>query len=141
MRREVDFRSILKLAGSAHAGQRTSLEQRRKMIADLCRMIGIVLLGQDKTFPPVKFPLIPATPLPHISPRLKQCLHGLLQGDSEKQIARKLGISRHTVHIHVRKLYVVMNVSSRGELLARFIGRELPEDLIHTSLDRSHHAG
>ena len=39
------------------------------------------------------------------APRLRQVLHGLLRGLSEKQVARELNISRHTVHVHVTSLY------------------------------------
>ena len=48
-------------------------------------------------------------------------LEALTQGDSEKQIAAKLNVSPHTVHVHVKKLYKRLNVSSRGELVARFV--------------------
>ncbi|HMO27523.1 MAG TPA: LuxR C-terminal-related transcriptional regulator, partial [Tepidisphaeraceae bacterium] len=51
----------------------------------------------------------------------RQTLRLLLIGRSEKQIAAHLGRSRHTVHHHVKQIYRAMNVSSRGELLARFL--------------------
>jgi DNA-binding NarL/FixJ family response regulator len=51
--------------------------------------------------------------------RLQQVLSGLLQGDGEKQIARRLGISRHTVNRHVQRLYRWFEVHSRGELMYR----------------------
>src|SRR5258706_6058610 len=57
-----------------------------------------------------------------LSPRKSQTLDALLRGLSEKQIAAKLGISRHTVHIYVKQLHVQFGVSSRGELLALWIG-------------------
>ena len=41
----------------------------------------------------------------------------LLDGDAEKQVATKLGLSRHTVHQYVKLLYRELQVSSRGELL------------------------
>lgn len=56
-----------------------------------------------------------------LPPRLRQVLDGLLAGDSEKQIARKLHISKHTVHEHIKRLHRWFGVQSRGELLARFI--------------------
>jgi DNA-binding CsgD family transcriptional regulator len=58
-----------------------------------------------------------------LSPRLRETLAGLLDGASEKQIARQLGLSRHTVHTYVKALHNEFGVSSRGELLARFITR------------------
>jgi pSer/pThr/pTyr-binding forkhead associated (FHA) protein len=48
----------------------------------------------------------------------------LLEGLSEKQVAARLTISPHTVHNHVRKIYVAARVGSRPELLARFVSRE-----------------
>ena len=53
-----------------------------------------------------------------LSPRLRQVLTDLLEGDNEKQIATRLGISRHTVHEHVKRLHNYFGVSSRGELLS-----------------------
>jgi DNA-binding NarL/FixJ family response regulator len=50
-------------------------------------------------------------------------LQHLLEGDAEKQVALKLGLSPHTVHEYVKVLYRKLEVSSRSELLARFIGR------------------
>jgi DNA-binding CsgD family transcriptional regulator len=58
----------------------------------------------------------PATALP---PRLAQTLNELLAGSSEKQIAGKLELSRHTIHNYVKALHQRFGVSSRGELLAR----------------------
>lgn len=62
----------------------------------------------------------PTTALP---PRLTQTLNELLAGSSEKQIAGKLELSRHTIHNYVKALHQRFGVSSRGELLAR-CGRE-----------------
>jgi len=47
----------------------------------------------------------------------------LLIGDGEKQVAIKLGLSRHTVHQYVKELYEALNVSSRSELLAEWVGK------------------
>jgi DNA-binding CsgD family transcriptional regulator len=57
----------------------------------------------------------PATDLP---PRLSQTLAALLEGCSEKQIALKLELSKHTIHNYVKALHQRLGVSSRGELLA-----------------------
>lgn len=51
--------------------------------------------------------------------RLRQVLECLIQGDSEKQIALRLGLSRHTVHAHTKRLYKYFEATSRGELYAR----------------------
>jgi DNA-binding NarL/FixJ family response regulator len=56
-----------------------------------------------------------------LPPRQQQTLKHLLTGDSEKQIAAKLSVSRHTVHVYVKDLYRRFGASSRAELLARWV--------------------
>jgi len=58
-----------------------------------------------------------------LSPRLRQTLDRLLDGDGEKQIARRLGLSPPTVHQYVTELYRRYGVSSRAELMARWVRR------------------
>lgn len=60
-----------------------------------------------------------------LSGRQTDVLHLLLRGMSEKEAARTLGVSAHTVHTHVKKIYAEFNVSSRGELLAQFVDRRV----------------
>lgn len=61
--------------------------------------------------------------LRQLSPRLRQTLECLLEGDSEKQVASRLGLSLPTVHQYVTALYRRFNVHSRAELLASFLDR------------------
>lgn len=56
-----------------------------------------------------------------LTPRQRQTLDRLLAGDSEGEAAVALGIQRSTLHEHVLALYRHFGVSSRGELLARFV--------------------
>lgn len=56
-----------------------------------------------------------------LTPRQDQTVRFLLFGLGEKQIAARLGVSRHTVHEHVKAIYRDAQVSSRGELLAKFL--------------------
>ena len=58
-----------------------------------------------------------------LSPQLRITLKYLLAGNSEKEIATKLGLRLPTVHDYVGKLYRHFNVASRAELLAYFIHR------------------
>ena len=53
-----------------------------------------------------------------LTPRLRETLTCLLDGDSEKQTALRLGLSRHTIHEYVTVLYRRFSVRSRAELLA-----------------------
>ena len=54
-----------------------------------------------------------------LPPRLSQTLTELLSGKSEKEIAARLELSRHTIHNYVKALHQRFEVSSRGELLAK----------------------
>jgi DNA-binding CsgD family transcriptional regulator len=105
---------------------------RRRLLADLCRFIGVKV----GTLPPesLGFPPTPTAggdspdpvesipePVSELSPRLEQTLRHLLGGDSEKQVARKLALSQHTVHVYVKALYRRFEVSSRAELLAKHL--------------------
>ena len=58
-----------------------------------------------------------------LSPRMRETLQFLLSGDSEKEVAARLGLSQHTVHIHVKNLYKRLGVCSRAELMAKCLGK------------------
>ena len=58
-----------------------------------------------------------------LSPRLRQTLACLLGGDSEKQVAARLGLSHATTHQYVTALYRRFGVQSRGQLLAYVMKR------------------
>jgi DNA-binding CsgD family transcriptional regulator len=53
-----------------------------------------------------------------LPPRLRQTLMCLMEGDSEKQVAARLGLSAWTVHQYVTMLYRRLGVRTRGELMA-----------------------
>jgi len=56
-----------------------------------------------------------------LTPRQRMVLLQLLSGDSVKEIASKLNLSQHTINDHLKELHRIYGVSSRSELLARFI--------------------
>ena len=58
-----------------------------------------------------------------LTPRLRRTLDCLLEGDGEKQVAARLGVSTLTVHDYVKGLYRHFGVASRPELLAYFLRR------------------
>jgi DNA-binding CsgD family transcriptional regulator len=58
-----------------------------------------------------------------LSRRLRQTLACLVEGDSEKQVAVRLGISATTVHQYVTDLYRRFRVQSRSQLLAHVLRR------------------
>ena len=59
-----------------------------------------------------------------LSPRLRQTLTCLVEGDSEKQVAARLGLSPTTVHQYVTALYRRFGVQSRAQLLAHMLRRK-----------------
>jgi len=64
-----------------------------------------------------------------LSPRMRQTLQRLLEGDQEKEIARHLKLSQNTVHVYVKALYRRYEVSCRGELLSKFLRPMAGKDL------------
>ena len=62
-----------------------------------------------------------------LPPRLRQTLACLVEGDGEKQIAARLGLSQATVHQYVTMLYRRFQVRSRAQLLAHVM-RRLPNE-------------
>ena len=97
--------------------------RQRQLVADLCRLIA-AQLGQptrSRSRGGVSGPSQALLEQLGLSARLRQTLEGLLAGEAEKQIAYRLKLSPHTVHVYVKGLYRHFGVSSRGELLARFV--------------------
>ena len=60
-------------------------------------------------------------PITTLSPRLRDVLVCLLEGDSEPQAAARLGLTRDTTHQYVKALFRQFNVNSRSQLMARFV--------------------
>lgn len=54
-----------------------------------------------------------------LSPRERQVVDLLLEEDSDKGIAARLGLSVHTVHSHVQRIYRKIGVRSRTQLVVR----------------------
>ncbi len=82
---------------------------------ELGRLIGPVLVSAEDLLSPTRLP-----------PRVREALGCLLEGDSEKQTAARMGLSRETVHQYVKTLYRHYRVASRAELLARVLRRTNP---------------
>jgi len=134
--RIVDLAAMLRLMHPLNPPSPDPITGRRRLLADLCRFIGMKV----GTVPPesLGFPQVepetesihdkskqalqstkPASSVDELSPRQEQTLRHLLNGDSEKQVARKLQLSQHTVHVYVKALYRRFGVSTRAELLAK----------------------
>ena len=60
-------------------------------------------------------PAMPETPLSELTPREREIISHLAEGQSNKAIARDLGISDGTVKLHVKAILRKLNVRSRVE--------------------------
>jgi len=108
---------MVRMMRPLHGTISNPLLRRRRLLADLCRLVG-------ESVGAGRFQRIVAPSNNNILPRRQdQTLQHLLDGDSEKQVARKLSLSKHTVHVYVKALYRRYGVSSRAELLAKHLHR------------------
>jgi DNA-binding NarL/FixJ family response regulator len=67
----------------------------------------------------------PAPPTPEsvgLTEREEECLRLLARGNSNKEIAQKMGISASTVHFHLKSIYNKLHVRSRTEATLRYLG-------------------
>jgi DNA-binding CsgD family transcriptional regulator len=78
----------------------------------------------------IRGPLVSATEpgIEQLPTRLRQTLACLLEGDSEKQVAARLGLSQATVHQYVTALYRRFGVQSRAQLLVHTLRRTAREE-------------
>ncbi len=58
-------------------------------------------------------------PVPRLTPRQTSLLHLVAAGHTNRQIARRLGISERTVHTHLENIYEKLHVSSRTAAVTR----------------------
>jgi DNA-binding CsgD family transcriptional regulator len=65
----------------------------------------------------------------HLSPRQREILSLISQDNSDKQIARRLGMSARTVDSHLQRLYVLHGVHSRAALVAKWLTEEFTAQL------------
>jgi len=122
----IDLSSLL--AATAPRAAAKTPQDFRQLVADSCRQLARLqrpprhAQGSDAAADsgPSYHPTN-SVAMQKLSRRLHQTLTALLQGDSEKQVALHLGLSRHTIHAYVKGLYRHFGVNSRGELLARFV--------------------
>ncbi len=62
--------------------------------------------------------------VPPLTPQQRRVFDMLLEGFTEKAVARSMHLSPYTVHNHVRLVYQACGVHSRAELLALFVKRD-----------------
>jgi len=64
---------------------------------------------------------------PILTPREIQVLAALRDGLSNKAVARRLGISPHTVKFHIESLFKKLGAASRAEAVAKGLKRQIVE--------------
>jgi len=57
-----------------------------------------------------------------LSPREREVVESVMADRSDRAIGMALGISRHTVHTHLERVYRKLGVSSRTELFRCVVG-------------------
>lgn len=62
-----------------------------------------------------------ASELQRLSPREKEILELLSRGAAYKEIGDQLGLSIHTVRMHIRGIYGKLQVHSRGEAVSKYL--------------------
>ncbi len=78
-------------------------------------------------FPEPRFAPLPDEGLPAPTAREIEVLTALAQGMSNKAIARRLGISPHTVKFHLEQLFRKLGASCRAEAVAKGLKRQMVE--------------
>lgn len=58
-----------------------------------------------------------------LSRRRRETLEYLMRGLSEKEVAARMNLTRHTVHQHVKAIYRAMRVHTRSELMSTVFRR------------------
>lgn len=61
----------------------------------------------------------------HLSRRESQIIEWIFRGKNEASIAPLLGISRHTIHTHLKHVYDRLRVHDRSELMLRVFAEHL----------------
>ncbi len=74
--------------------------------------------GGQMVFPFVDVRGLHSDPWDHLTPRERELLTALAQGDSNDQIARALGLSINTVKFHLRNLYDKLAIKNRAQAVA-----------------------
>ena len=87
------------------------------------RAVAVGLLVRSTAMPPAAPPdlrgFAPAEDMPLLTPREREILALIGEGLSNKSMARRLGISVHTVKFHLEALFTKLDATSRAEAVAK----------------------
>jgi two-component system nitrate/nitrite response regulator NarL len=113
--------------GSAEAGQAGILPRDASpaQIDAALRAAASGLIVRSAPPPPPAFGAYPSEDAPLLTPREIEVLAAVGDGLSNKEAARRLGISQHTVKFHLEALFHKLDVTSRTEAVHRGLKRGL----------------
>ena len=92
---------------------------------ELIRVIRDVHLGRRPMSDDVQASLAQRSQHRHVTPRELQVIELVSQGMRNKEIAASLGISEETVQVHLRNIYMKLNINDRTAVLAVAMRRGL----------------
>jgi DNA-binding NarL/FixJ family response regulator len=70
---------------------------------------------------------LPEEPSPALTPREIEVLTALADGLGNKAVARRLGISPHTVKFHIESLFRKLGAGCRAEAVAKGLRHQIVE--------------
>lgn len=85
------------------------------------------LIVRLPVLPQAGFAPLPDESLPALTPREIEVLSALADGLSNKAVARRLGISPHTVKFHIESLFRKLGAATRAEAVAKGLRRQIVE--------------
>ena len=95
-----------------------SLVNAVRVIADGEKYIHAFTLGDGAPTPEAK---VASGDLPHFSDREEEILKCLLDGNSNKEIARRLDIQEMTIKTHLRNIYRKLGAQNRADAVSRVL--------------------
>jgi len=115
--------------GALEAGQAGLLprDNAPAKIAAALRAVAAGLTVRVREPPRPSFEAIGESEPPLLTPREMEVLAAIGNGSSNKAVARRLGISEHTVKFHVESLFRKLGAASRAEAVHKGLRRRLIE--------------
>jgi DNA-binding CsgD family transcriptional regulator len=91
------------------------------------RAVAVGLRVSPLVVPSPGFAALPEMPAAPLTPREIEVLAALADGLGNKAVARRLGISPHTVKFHIEQLFRKLGAGTRAEAVAKGLRRQIVE--------------
>lgn len=91
------------------------------------RAVAAGLIVRLATAPRPGFAALPEEPTAALTPREVEVLTALAEGLGNKAVARRLGISPHTVKFHIESVFRKLGAGTRAEAVAKGLRRQIVE--------------